>query len=228
MNRFLRLHLVMVIIAAIACLAIPDMADAGRGGSSFSRSSGSSFSRSSSSSSPSRSSSLSRSSSSNSSKKSFANQQRSTAKPKQDARSALQQKAKSSGTSFKSKSAATSDFKSKYGSKYTSTYKTQPATRPEHIPQTYSSGGKTYNVTYNTQYGGYGYMYDGRWMMYDAMADAAMLSVLMSRNNYYYDGMPVRSGPVVYRDGGSAGVIFGVVVLFILIFVVLGIFFFRP
>jgi hypothetical protein len=35
--------------------------------------------------------------------------------------------------------------------------------------------------------------------MYDAMADAAMLSVLMSRNNYYYDQ------PGIYSRSGDPG-----------------------
>ena len=97
-------------------------------------------------------------------------------------------KAKASGTAYSSKAAATDAFKSKHGNQYTARYASQPATRPDHIPASTSVGGRTYPVSYNRQYGGYGYMGPGgSWVMYDAMADAAMLSILMSRNNYYYD-----------------------------------------
>ena len=100
----------------------------------------------------------------------------------------LYEKAQASGTAFSSKSAATTAFKSKYGSKYTARFDSRPATRPDYIPQSTLVGGRTYNIQYNRQYGGYGYMGPSRtWIMYDAMADAVMLNSLMSRNYYYYD-----------------------------------------
>lgn len=112
--------------------------------------------------------------------------------------------AKKSGTAFSSKSAAISDFKSKHGSLYGSKYSSKPATRPSHIPSTTSSGGTTYNVNYNSQYGGYGYMSGGRWIMYDAMADVAMISILMSNRGYYYGGAPIApvQGNYVVQSGG--------------------------
>ncbi len=149
-------------------------------------------------------SSTSRSSSWNTRRSSTTNTKRSTAaKPtRSKADQKLYNKAKASGTAFKSKTAATKDFKAKHASKYTSKYATKPTTRPSHIPQTTKVGNTTYNVTYNQQYGGYGYLGPGgSWIMYDAMRDAAMLSVLMSNRGYYYD-RPVSSGPVVVHDGG--------------------------
>lgn len=74
----------------------------------------------------------------------------------------------------------------KIASQYKSTYATQPATRPEYIPQTYKSGGNTYNISYNSGYGGYGYMGPGgSWMMYDVMSDMAMYSYLSHRHPTY-------------------------------------------
>lgn len=111
----------------------------------------------------------------------------------------LYDKAKASGTAYSSKSAATTAFKSKYGNQYTARYASKPATRPDHIPQSTSVGGRTYPIEYNQRYGGYGYMGpSGSWVMYDAMADAAMLSMLMSRNHYYYD----QPGMFYARSGG--------------------------
>jgi hypothetical protein len=142
----------------------------------------------------------------------------STKKPVRSAADqALYNKAKTSGTAYTSKASATQAFKTKHASQYTSKYDTKPATRPDHIPQTTTAGGKTYNVTYNQQYGGYGYMGpSGSWIMYDAMADAVMMSTLMNRHNYYYD----RPGAVTYVDtGGGARWLmwFGLIVVGIII-----------
>jgi hypothetical protein len=118
----------------------------------------------------------------------------------------LKDKAVKNGTSFKSRKAASKDFKYKHGKDYTSTYTTKPATRPSHIPNTYSSGGKTYNVSYNSGYGGYGYMGpSGSWMMYDAMADAAMLSILMRNHSYFVEPAPM---PVNYRPASALTKVF--------------------
>lgn len=134
-------------------------------------------------------------------------------------------KAKAAGTSFKSKNAATSSFKSnpamkaKYAQKATPG-KPAPATRPDHIPSTTKgANGSTVNINYNSQYGGYGYMGpSGSWMMYNAMADVAMMSVLMSRNNYMVQ--PV----VVHRSGSSAMlIIFSILGLFVVVGIVFGI-----
>lgn len=134
--------------------------------------------------------------------------------------------AKKSGTVFTDKSKATSSFKQTHGSKYTSTYTSKPETRPTHIPSSYkdSKSGNTYNVTYNSRYGGYGYMGgSGSWIMYDAIADAAMLSLLMNNHNYYVGSAP--TAPVAHVSSGPSigmimlAVVFGgfVVVIFIVI-----------
>ena len=75
----------------------------------------------------------------------------------------------------------------KVASQYKSTYATQPKTRPGHVPQTYrGAGGNTYNISYNSGHGGYGYMGPlGTWMMYDAMSDMAMYSYMSHRNPRY-------------------------------------------
>lgn len=133
-------------------------------------------------------------------------------------------KAKASGTAFESRSKATSAFKTKHATEYKSTYTAKPETRPSHIPESTKVGGTTYNVTYNQQHGGYGYMGpSGSWMMYNAMGDALMLSMLMRQNNYHYDTVPISQGqPVVVVRRGLSGlmIFFGVVGSLIVVVVV--------
>jgi hypothetical protein len=43
-------------------------------------------------------------------------------------------------------------------------------------------------VAYDRTHGGYGYYVGSRWAYYNALEDAAMLSSLMRRHNYYYNG----------------------------------------
>jgi hypothetical protein len=113
---------------------------------------------------------------------------------------ALYEKAKRNGTSYKTRGEATSAFKTKMANQkradgnpmYSSKYVAQPGTRPGHIPQTY--GGNT--IIYNQQYGGYGHMGVGGWMMYNAMADATMMSMMMRNQGYHYGAAP-RYGPGV-------------------------------
>jgi len=126
-------------------------------------------------------------------------------------RTAAEQKAyesaKMQGKAFDNKDAAVKDFQTKNSTKYSSTFDKEPPKRPEHIPSTYSSGGRSYNVVYDPIHRGYGYYGPGgAWIMYDAMRDAAMMSVLMNHNGYYV-GSPVAYGQpgTVYVDNGSHG-----------------------
>lgn len=112
--------------------------------------------------------------------------------PKSATDVAAYKSAKTSGKAFTTQSAAEADFKAKAATKYTSTYKTEPATRPAHIPQSTNVGGTNVNISYNSQYGGYGYMHPtlGTWMMYDMISDAAMMSTMMGREGYYVGSSP--------------------------------------
>jgi hypothetical protein len=85
-------------------------------------------------------------------------------------------------------------------------------------------GGSNVNVSYNSQYGGYGYMHPtlGTWMMYDMISDAAMMSTMM-RNDGYYVGQP---STVVYSDGGGIGRTLGIILSFLLFAAVLSFFIF--
>lgn len=140
------------------------------------------------------------------------NRSRRSAKPKRSkADQKSYEKAKAKGTAFKSKKSAASSFKKKHASKYTSKYDTKPAKRPDHIPSTTTVGGKNYQVSYHPQHGGYGYMGPSGWVMYDAMADAAMLSILMRRNDYYYDR------PVVRSSGSHVVLTVGLITLTVII-----------
>lgn len=71
----------------------------------------------------------------------------------------------------------------------------------------------------------------GRWMVYDAMADAAMLTVLMNRNNYAYSAAPVsyHHQPTVHEhhrpvvQHSSNGVNGGWIFLAVIVVVFLGV-----
>lgn len=122
----------------------------------------------------------------------------------------LYQKAKAKGTTFKNRDAAKSDFQKNHGNKYQSKYTSKPTTRPKHIPKSTTVDGKNYNVNYNQQYGGYGYLGPGGgWMAYSVMRDAAMLSILMSSHSYYYGAAP--------HYGGGFGISRGFVLIVIII-----------
>ncbi len=201
------------------CVLVPDMdtADAkGRGGSRSSARSSPSRSRTPTRSpSRTRSTKPSRSSSARSGSNRSSSASRKATKPTRTASKAdkaLAAKAKKNGTSFKNKKAATADFKKKNATKYKSKYASKPATRPSHIPSTTSVGGKNVNVTYNVNNGGYGYMgAGGSWMAYNAMADVAMMSVLMRSSGYHYAGMPNTGAVVVHSNGSFLWIILSII-----------------
>lgn len=137
--------------------------------------------------------------------------------PKSAVDNAAYKAAKTSGKAFTTKDAAVADFKAKSAAKYTSTYKTEPATRPSHIPTTTTVGGSNVNVSYNSQYGGYGYMHPtlGTWMMYDMISDAAMMGVMMQRDGYYAGG----AQPAVVHHSSSGTTALSIVLAIVIIFV---------
>lgn len=136
--------------------------------------------------------------------------------PKSAVDNAAYKAAKTSGKAFTTKSAAEADFKAKSAAKYTSTYKSEPTTRPSHIPTTTTVGGSNVNVSYNSQYGGYGYMHPslGTWMMYDMISDAAMMGVMMQRDGYY-----VGAQPTVIHHSSSGTMALSIVLAIVIIFV---------
>lgn len=198
-------------VVFVLCLVIPEDAWARRGGGgmrSFSRSRSSSWG-----------------SRSRSSAKRTTTRKQSATSTKKSTRSkadqAAYEKAVKGGTAFKSKDAAMADFKTKHGSKYGSKYDKKPATRPDHIPSTYSEGGRNYNVSYYPQQGGYGYMSSGRFILYNALATGAAVS-LMSRHGYYYGDYGQQR--TVYRTGSSffgglisLAILIGIVLLIVVI-----------
>lgn len=106
------------------------------------------------------------------------------------------------------KDQAISEFKSKHASQYTTKFKSEPKTRPTYIPPSTNVGGRTVNITYNSGYGGYGYMHPltGTWMMFDIMSDAMVMSSLM--NNHGYRTVPYTDAPVVYASSWYGTFIF--------------------
>lgn len=124
------------------------------------------------------------------------------------------------GQTFQSKSEATTAFKKNNATKYSSKYATEPTTRPTHIPQTYSTGGVSYNINYNAGYGGYGY-FDalGTWIMYDMMMDTMMMNRMMVADGYHV----ANAGAPGYRDvpvRRSSGWVAFFIVIFIVAFAI--------
>lgn len=128
------------------------------------------------------------------------------------------EKAVKSGTAFKTRDEAVKDFSAKHGAKYTSTFPKEPVTRPSYIPQTTTVGGRSYNINYNPQYGGYGYMNSlGTWMMFDALTDAATMTMLMN-NHGYYTGSPYAEAPKAQQKSDDSSGIFWIIIYCIGIF----------
>jgi len=136
------------------------------------------------------------------SKKAFSGSRSAARKPLSKADRALMTKAKASGTHFNNRKDAVKHFRSTQANKYTSSYATKPATRPKHIPQNTQVNGKPVNIRYNSSYGGYGYMNNGRWVVYNVMTDMVMLNMLMREGGYYY-GQPMYGGSGYGRVGRS-------------------------
>ena len=85
--------------------------------------------------------------------------------------------------------------------------------RPSYIPSTTYVNNRSYNVYYERRYGGYGYLDNGQWRYYDAMADAVILSSLMNNHSYYYPRTNVvhSNGDIVVTDGGDGwGIVLGI------------------
>ena len=124
------------------------------------------------------------------------------------------QRARANGTTFQTRQQAQQAFVGRNASQYPSRYASRPSSRPAHIPQNTRVDGRNVNVTYNAGRGGYGYLHPslGTWVLYSAMADAAMLGVLMSNNRYYY-GQP----PGAYYGGRSSGFWTGLMVIAIIL-----------
>ncbi len=128
------------------------------------------------------------------------------------------QRARANGTTYQTRQQAEQAFVSRNSSQYPSRYSSQPSSRPAHIPQTTRVDGRNVNVTYNSGLGGYGYLHPtlGTWVLYSAMADAAMLGVLMSNRGYYYG-----PAPGAYYGGRPSGFWTGLAVIAIIVAVFL-------
>lgn len=128
------------------------------------------------------------------------------------------QRARANGTTYQTRQQAEQAFVGRNSGQYPSRYSSQPSSRPAHIPQTTRVDGRNVNVTYNTGLGGYGYLHPtlGTWVLYSAMADAAMLGVLMSNRGYYYG-----PAPGAYYGGRPSGFWTGLAVIGIIVAVFL-------
>jgi hypothetical protein len=125
----------------------------------------------------------------------------------------LYDSARRSGTLFSSKEEAAQSFRSRYAKDYSSTFVSEPSVRPSYIPSSTFVGGRSVNIVYSPALGGYGYMHPGlgTWMLYDALADGAMIDYAMYHRGYYWGGAPV----YVSHGGSFMGFAF-----FILVFII--------
>lgn len=125
------------------------------------------------------------------------------------------------GTLFSSKAEASQAFRSRYAKDYGSTFASEPSMRPSYIPASTFVGGRSVNIMYNPTLGGYGYFHPslGTWILYDALADAAMSDNLMYNRGYYWGGAPVfvSHGPRFF------GLAFAVLALFLIAAIAVGV-----
>ena len=105
--------------------------------------------------------------------------------------------AKATGKAFPSKDAAIEDWKKKNTGKYESKFTTEPSVKPSYIPNTYTgSNGYSAPISYNQQYGGYGYMDAlGTFILWDALTDIAFQDNQIQQAGYYI-GNPPTAPPV--------------------------------
>ncbi len=95
-------------------------------------------------------------------------------------------------------------------------FTSEPSSRPVYIPQTTYVGGRSVNISFNSGYGGYGYMdpLTNMWvnaMIIDSIANSA-IDRDMAMNGYRYQGdgfAPV----VVHRSMSVWSFLFGIIVL---------------
>jgi hypothetical protein len=108
-------------------------------------------------------------------------------------RRGLYDSARRNGTLFTSREEAAQSFRSSYAKDYGSTFASEPSVRPSYIPSATYVGGRSVNVVYSPALGGYGYLHPslGTWMLFDALADRAMLDGAMYNRGYYWGGAPV-------------------------------------
>ena len=123
--------------------------------------------------------------------------------------------ARRNGTLFSSKTEAAQSFRSAQGGNYGSRFASEPSSRPAWIPGSTLAAGRSVSVLYNPALGGYGYVDPllGRWVIYDALADAAMLELLMGRHGYWWGAPPL----YVSHGGGFVGLSIALFLLFALV-----------
>ena len=113
-------------------------------------------------------------------------------------------RARAQGTVFQSRGDAQRAFERDNANKFPSTFSREPANRPAYIPSTTTVDGQQFDVRYNSQQGGYGYMRNGAWVGYNALRDMAILSMLMRQNSYVYPTSSQSANGTFNAGGGSA------------------------
>lgn len=160
---------------------------------------------------------------------------RSNIKAQSNVDRSLAAKAKSNGTLFTNKDSAIKSFRSdpKMQQKYSGKFSSEPTSRPSYIPQTYKDQqGNSYNITYNQQYGGYGYMGGGGWVGFDPMSmlTGAMLYSVMTNdheNNYYIQSATDSTYTSAMQPSSNDDDTFYLIIIFIIITVLVVLMFFA-
>lgn len=119
--------------------------------------------------------------------------------------------ARQRGTLFSSREQAAQAFRSRYANDYSSRFAQRPSSRPGYIPSTTSVNGRSVNVVYSAQHGGYGYIDPtlGHWVFFNALANAATLNLLMANHAYWW-GAP----PAYYASPGSSFFSWAIILFF--------------
>lgn len=126
---------------------------------------------------------------------------------------ALYSRAKQSGTVYQNREEAAKAFEKKYSSSFATTFKEEPKTRPNYIPPATENR----PIVYSERYGGYGYWNGGgpnlgTFILYNALADAAVRDNLMVQKGYYY-------GPTPSNINGFSVVVIVFVVIAVIVIV---------
>lgn len=85
---------------------------------------------------------------------------------------------------FSSRDAAVDKYRAANSTKFNTKFESEPTTRPSYVPQSTKVNGNDYPVTYNQQYGGYGYNGPSGWNSYNPLMDMMILSALMDNDGY--------------------------------------------
>jgi len=129
-------------------------------------------------------------------------------------------RAKTQGTFFTSRNEAVNHFQTNNPTNF----KIEPTVRPAYIPTSATiESGKSVNIVYNKQYGGYGYFDPSSSHWNYALQNRILLNIMMRHRGYYVEGDNSFQTPEDEDDQTTviiAWIIFGVIFLVIIIWLI--------